>query len=1139
MAILYQQRKFILNNATNTFERLKFCTTHSVAKYLKSTGFDDGSAAKVFSRYGQNNFDIPLPTFSELFKEHAVAPFFVFQMLCVTLWLMDDYWYYSLVTLVMLIILECQMVTRRLHDLSELRAMRIPSRQMTVYRGGVWKHISSDMLLPGDIVALGRGNKEQNCPCDVLLLQGNALVNEAMLTGESVPQMKVALSCGLDSEEAQRPLEMKGRHKQHVVSAGTNIMLHENEEPSKVFKKVPGNGCVGYVLRTGFDTTQGKLVRTILFSAERVTVSSREALLFLCILVVFAILASIYVLFDGLVWSPEEVARLMAELEASNRTICANNTSANGTNVSTEDTSNASSVNGSNTTDDCVPPFDPPRSVFKLLLSVSHILTSVVPPEFPITLSLAVNLSLVALVKHKVFCTEPFRVPLAGKVSTCCFDKTGTLTSDAMEVDRIEGVEQIAVGKPNADPEVISGDLDQALPFLSTAVIAACHGLTVIEGQIVGDPLEKAALNAIGWQLPGSGLVVSKPGKGADRLQILHRHPFVSEFQRMSVLVKHTGPGRGYLGISDEVDKTPAKTDKLEEHCRVLALVKGSCEVLKPRLREVPSNFDALQEKLSKQGLRVLCLAAKDMPDTYLRSDARDVSREMLESDLDFCGMLVLRNAIKANSVQVIKHLRRSYHRVTMITGDNPLTACQVALDVGMTERPFLILEQVTSEGDASDDATAVAPPTLVWKSRDHSSNGAQTFDVAHVSKLAKSNALCIPGAALAHLTDEQVEHCATFITVFARVAPQQKQQVILAINQSSGTMMVGDGTNDVGALKHAHVGVSLLSSIPEIQDAVNHTRQRAVASTGGGGRRQVNIEDFDDSRAPLVRLGDASIASPFTHKGDTVKCCTQILRCGRATLSTVLMMYKIMGINSVLSAFAMSALTLDGVKLGDGQTAVESLFITSCFFLISRSSPAKKLAKQHPINSIFHWSVMLSLALQLTVHLIVLVVGWRLATSSRPTNFRRELGGDFTPNLTNTVVFELTAAMHISTFLANYEGHPFMQPFTTNRPLLYGTVIFIATIFLCASEAVPDVNELLSLVPSPSEDFRNKILALLAADIICSVTFARSINAYAVWSRGRSAEQRARELGLGFQESDDEAETAPKSKKKKKKKEQ
>eukprot|EP00746_Dinoflagellata_sp_MGD_P124119 gnl/MRDRNA2_/MRDRNA2_58704_c0_seq2.p1 gnl/MRDRNA2_/MRDRNA2_58704_c0~~gnl/MRDRNA2_/MRDRNA2_58704_c0_seq2.p1 ORF type:complete len:305 (+),score=70.10 gnl/MRDRNA2_/MRDRNA2_58704_c0_seq2:118-915(+) len=234
-----------------------------------------------------------------------------------------------------------------------------------------------------------------------------------------------------------------------------------------------------------------------------------------------------------------------------------------------------------------------------------------------------------------------------------------------------------------------------------------------------------------------------------------------------------------------------------------------------------------------------------------------------------------------------------------------------------------------------------------------------------------------------------------------------------------------------------------------------------------------------------------------------------------------------------------MSVLTLDGVKLGDSQTAIESLFISACFFMVSRSAPAKKLAKQQPISSVFHWSVMLSLFLQLSVHCTVLINGWQLAISTRESGFKRELEGEFKPNLTNTVVFELMAAMHISSFLANYEGQPFMMPMSSNKPLIYGTIVFVATIFLTASEIIPDVNELLSLVQSPSEEFRNQILALLAFDIVGSVVLAHTVNTIAHWNRSKSADQRAKELGLGLEDDDNEdAEEEKKGKEKKEKSE-
>lgn len=83
-----------------------------------------------------------------------MAPFFVFQVLCLFLWSLDDYWYYSAFTLLMLMFFEGMMCKQRQASLTMLRNMRRPPVMLFAHRAGRWGLLSSDLLVPGDLVSL-------------------------------------------------------------------------------------------------------------------------------------------------------------------------------------------------------------------------------------------------------------------------------------------------------------------------------------------------------------------------------------------------------------------------------------------------------------------------------------------------------------------------------------------------------------------------------------------------------------------------------------------------------------------------------------------------------------------------------------------------------------------------------------------------------------------------------------------------------------------------------------------------------------------------------------------------------------------------------------------------------------------------
>ena len=998
------------------YEELK---TYKIREYLEVKSLRNEEITEKRIKFGENKMKIPIPSFINLYKEHILTPFFIFQIFCTLFKILDNDNFYSLISVIMVCAFEIIIVTHRIINLAFLRKMRTPPYYIYAYRNEQWIEILSKDLLPGDIVSVIDGasvkslqgeekneekkdlllqiinrlkeNKKKedqiknqknintvlnkykekeklSIASDMLLLSGSVIVNESMLTGESIPQIKDSIT-KMDYSQDDI-LDIKYTHKNSIIFAGTKVVKTERDEekeplPKNVKIAPPDGGVICLVIKTGFDTTQGKLIRKELYNQEKTKENNKKNdFLIIGILLIIALFVSFYVLKVGL--------------------------------------------------------YREGALTYKLLVRCIIIITSIIPDDLPIELSLIIYNSLFFFESKKIVCIESFRIPWAGKVNICCFDKTGTLTSDEFVMKGIIDTE-------STEPD-LAYDCNEE-PF---SVLLGCNSLLNIEGRPVGDPIDVVMFKEVRGKFVDNEICCKRKTK----ITPIKKYIFDSQLKRTTILSK----------VYSEVHK--------KNITRVLC--KGAPETIKTLLKNTPNNYDECYLKWAKEGYRVLALAYNDN-----EKFDYNTKREDLEKDLIFCGFVIIETPIKEKADKYIKELINAKYKICIITGDHLLTTFKIAKELKFSNENYILLK--------------IEDKKLNW----YNLNNVfvkETKTIKEVQDLYNEYTLCITGDEYKKINSKKDSFNNTYeiiqyIKLFCRITQLQKVDIIKDLLKSGNNpSMCGDGSNDVGALNNATIGVAMLNiKENKIQEA-----------------ESFNLLSFDNETTK--ENFDAAAFAPFTSKGDSIKCMKNILVQGRCALVKYTQMYKIFILNGLLTIYRESFLIVKGIKFSQYQSVYLGFEVSMFFLLLSKANPLNKVNSNKPQQNIFTYDSFLSIIGQITVHLIAMNLTLYITEKSDPFFIKQEKSLDeiFTPNLSNTIIFMFNIFNQINIFFANYKGEPFMQNIWDNSfmiKLIVGIFFFGATIIF---DLYPQLNEELELVQLPQNIFyKVKIIVIMALNFI------------------------------------------------------
>ncbi len=376
------------------------------------------------------------------------------------------------------------------------------------------------------------------------------------------------------------------------------------------------------------------------------------------------------------------------------------------------------------------------------ILFMIGVMISLVPEGLQVTVSSALAINVLKMVKENVLVKRLSAVQTLGSVTVICTDKTGTITKGEMTVEKLwvkdQTVEVSGIGYLPMGDFTINGEplkVNEAAQIGKLLEISAlCNGAKIEPPSdrnktwnVIGDPTDGALIvAALKSDVNIDNALTEKP--------ISNIIPFSFERKRMTTV--HQLNGEIYV-------YTKGAPRSILSICKTI-LVNNSIEYL------TSENLQLIESKISEfasEGLRVIAAAYKVLPkQEYSKT-------KPVEEDMTFVGLAAMMDPPRLEVRNAVAKAKQAGVKTVIITGDYGPTAEVVASEVG-------IVTKESSNVIRGVDLDAIN-------------------DEAIVNAVRKGN------------------------VIFARVSPEQKLRIVKALKKSGEIVAVtGDGANDAPSLK-------------------------------------------------------------------------------------------------------------------------------------------------------------------------------------------------------------------------------------------------------------------------------------------------------------------------------------------------